>query len=65
MNEPEKKNEWLSPSTLFGFLGMLGAIFGTYVSLDGRLARVEERTTRLDRLEVKLDRLIEQRVAAR
>lgn len=62
MSDPPKRNEWLSPSTLFGVIGMLGAVFTAYVSLDGRLTRVEERTVRLDRLEEKLDALISRSV---
>lgn len=65
MSDPPKRNEWLSPTTLFGFLGMLGAVFSAYVSLDGRVNRLEERTARLDRMESKIDALIERRVATR
>ena len=65
MSVPPKRNEWLSPSTLFGGLGMLGAIFSTYVNLDGRISKLEERSARLDRLESKIDAIYQQRLAGR
>jgi hypothetical protein len=63
-------DRWLTPGNLFGMLGMLGAIIAAWMSFDSRVTRVESdyksavehyniSTKRLDRIEDKLDRLIE------
>ena len=57
------ENKWLAPSNLIGMIGMLGAIGGAWMSFDSRITRVEERaqanSDRFDRIDAKLDRLIE------
>ena len=59
MNGPAHGNRWVTLGSLFGVLGMLGAFFVWWMSFDSRLARVETEVQRLDRMENKLDRLIE------
>jgi hypothetical protein len=68
MNGQESK--WLTPQMALGCLGMLGAIAGAWMSFDNRISRVEggyettkqqydSTSARLNRIEDKLDRLIE------
>lgn len=49
--------------TILGIIGMLGSIFGAYTALDRRVSQTEQSSAfaaqRLDRIEEKLDRLIE------
>lgn len=56
-------NKWITPSTLMGAIGMLGAVGAAWMTLDGRITKVEAKTesaeARLERIENKLDRLIE------
>lgn len=67
MSEGGGENRWLTPQVLFAVLGMLGAISGAWLSFESRIARVEQAnvflTTQLERIDSKLDRIIEQRVA--
>jgi hypothetical protein len=58
------QSSWrLTPGVVLGILGMFGAIAGAWMSFESRITRVESdyRTTveRLDRMDNKLDRLIE------
>lgn len=57
------KNDWFSPQTVLGVLGMAGAVITAYIALDSRLTRVEAKTeygdARLGRIEQKLDELIQ------
>ena len=59
-------NRWLTPGNLFGALGMLGAIVAAWMSFESRIGRVEQSVSysesRLERIEQKLDRVIEGRV---
>lgn len=67
MSDPEKNNGWASPSVMLGILGMLAGAGGSYMAFDGRLSRVEVRVeekalasdARLNRMESKIDKLIE------
>lgn len=59
-------NRWqLTPGVLMGALGMIGAIAGAWMSFESRITKVEEAaqtlSKRFDRVEDKLDRLIEKR----
>jgi hypothetical protein len=60
------RSEWLSPGAVLGAIGMLAAIGGAWMMFESRITAVEQQsqftTTRLDRIETKLDRLIEQGV---
>lgn len=59
------ENKWITPQVLFAVLGMLGAITGAWLSFESRIARVEQAnvflTAQLDKIDGKLDRLIENR----
>lgn len=52
-----------SAGTILGIIGMLGSVFGAYTALDRRVSQTEQASAfsaqRLDRIEEKLDRLIE------
>ena len=62
MSEPNGNN-WMSPGLLLGIVGMLGSVGGAWAMLEGRISKVEQSyqfsDSRLNRIELKLDRLIE------
>lgn len=62
MSEPNGNN-WMSPGLLLGIVGMLGSVGGAWAMFEGRISRVEQSyqfsDSRLNRIESKLDRLIE------
>lgn len=53
----------MSPGLLLGIVGMLGSVGGAWAMFEGRISRVEQSyqfsDSRLNRIESKLDRLIE------
>ncbi len=53
----------MSPGLLLGIVGMLGSVGGACAMLEGRISKVEQSyqfsDSRLNRIELKLDRLIE------
>lgn len=61
MNE----NKWITPQVLFAVLGMLGAITMAWIAFESRITAVEQSnvflTKQLDKIDGKLDRLIENR----
>lgn len=60
----ERRNEWASPGTLIGALGLAAAGVSAYVSLSERVKSLEASAPpverRLDRFETKLDYVVEQ-----
>jgi len=62
MSEPSGNN-WMSPGLLLGIVGMLGSVGGAWAMFEGRISKVEQSyqfsDSRLNRIELKLDRLIE------
>jgi len=59
----DSPNRWLTPGVLFGVLGMIASIGAAWVTFESRIARGEEAiaslSKRFERVEDKLDRLIE------
>lgn len=53
----------MSPGLLLGIVGMLGSINGAWAMFEGRISKVEQSyqfsDSRLNRIELKLDRLLE------
>ena len=62
MSEPNGNN-WMSPGLLLGIVGMLGSVGGAWAMFEGRISKVEQSyqfsDSRLNRIVLKLDRLIE------
>lgn len=60
----ERRNDWASPGTLIGVVGLFGAGVSAYTSLSDRASTLEESRTqverRLQRVEDKIDHLIYQ-----
>lgn len=58
------RNEWLSPGTIIGAIGLMAAGVATYSKFDGRMSVAEAQSAqlekRLDRLETKLDYVVGQ-----
>jgi thiamine monophosphate kinase len=65
----ERRNDWASPGTLIGAVGLLGAGISAYTSLSDRASTLEESRTqverRLQRVEDKIDHLIYQTAAGK
>lgn len=74
MSEAPEKNEWLRPQAIFTAVATLGAFGSMWMSFDRRVTENQnniasvgtrlndhkaEEDRRLDRIETKLDRLIE------
>lgn len=59
-----QRNDWLSPGSILGIVGMLAAGGAAYSKFDGRVSVAEVQNAalekRLDRLETKLDFLVGQ-----
>jgi hypothetical protein len=57
-------NNWISPGSIIGAIGLLAAGGATYSRFDGRVSVAEAQNValekRLDRLETKLDYLVGQ-----
>ncbi len=53
----------MSPGLILGIVGMLGSVHGAWAMFEGRISRIEQSyqdsDARLNRIELKLDRLIE------
>lgn len=45
MSNELKKNDWLTPPTLFYTLGMIGSVFMMWQAMDQRVSKLEERAT--------------------
>ena len=69
MNE----NKWITPQVMFAVLGMLAAVAAAWMAFESRITVVEQSNKflkeqviqtdgKIDRIEDKLDRLIENRV---
>lgn len=60
----ERRNDWASPGTLIGALGLAAAGVSAYTSMNGRVTSLEASAPpverRLDRFETKLDYVVEQ-----
>lgn len=60
----ERRNDWTTPGTLIGALGLAAAGVSAYTSLSGRASTLEESSSqverRLQRVEDKIDHLIYQ-----
>ena len=64
MDEPGGgKNEWSKPYVVLGLIGYVAAAIGAWMSLDGRIVRVEQlatmNTRNYDKIDSKLDLLID------
>lgn len=60
----ERRNDWTTPGTLIGALGLAAAGVSAYTSMNGRVTSLEASAPpverRLDRFETKLDYVVEQ-----
>lgn len=62
----EKRNEWLTPGSIVGIVGLIAAGVTTYSRVDGRISVAEAQAAqmekRFDRVESKVDFLVSQSV---
>lgn len=62
-------NEWVTPGTIIGMIGLIAAAGATYSRVDGRVSVAEANSValekRLDALDRKIDWLIQQQIKPR